>query len=397
MAAMKNKITLESLIEQALRIPKVKVNREEFLKAAFAKEGILVHQIVEEGPIACDYSDIELDDIAEKLILRRTSESSAMSFAAGIPGGLAIAAMIPADTLQFFAMSLRMAQELAYLYGAKDFWACEGEEGALVRYQLICSLGAMFGVEGASAATRLLSSHLAMRAVGGTPKRATTREFWDPIVKRISKELTLRLTTDTASKGVAKLIPVIGGFFSGGMTFLAMRPMGRKLYQVLSTAGFRYNDSAAMKDYLALEDLVEKAEAEAMFEDDDAPEAGASAGVAADGGWGAMPEAAATADKADGKDADNKAGTSINIDFGGDEKDSGAVPIGGAPAENKAADAAPQDAPAPQAAPVQQAAPVPMTMDEVFATIERLAALRDKGAITQEDFDAKKAELLARI
>ena len=42
-------------------------------------------------------------------------------------------------------------------------------------------------------------------------------------------------------------------------------------------------------------------------------------------------------------------------------------------------------------------APAPMTMDEVFATIERLATLRDKGAITQEDFDAKKAELLARI
>ncbi|MBP5490772.1 MAG: bacteriochlorophyll 4-vinyl reductase, partial [Lachnospiraceae bacterium] len=174
------KITLEYLIEQALRIPKVKVDREEFLKAAFAKEGILVRQIVEEGPVACDYSDIELDDMADKLILRRTSESSVMSFAAGIPGGLAIAATIPADTLQFFAMSRRMAQELAYLYGAKDFWACEGEEGTLVRYQLICSLGAMFGVEGASAATRLLSSHLALRAMGGTPQRATTRAFWDP-------------------------------------------------------------------------------------------------------------------------------------------------------------------------------------------------------------------------
>ena len=133
------KISLEYLIEQALKIPKVKVDRAEFLSSAFAKEGILVRQIVEEGPVACDYSDIELDDMAEKLILRRTSESSAMSFAAGIPGGLAIAATIPADTLQFFAMSLRMAQELAYLYGAKDFWACEGEDGTLVRYQLICS------------------------------------------------------------------------------------------------------------------------------------------------------------------------------------------------------------------------------------------------------------------
>ena len=223
MAELKDRITLENLMEQALKIPKVKVDRSAFLSEAFAKEGILVRQIVEEGPVACDYSDIELDAMAEKLILRRTSESSALSFAAGIPGGLAVAATIPADTLQFFAMSLRLAQELAYLYGAKDFWNCDGEEGVFVRYQLICSLGAMFGITGAPAATRLLSSHLALRAVGGTPQRATTRAFWDPIVKRISRELVLRLTTDTASKGVAKLIPVIGGFFSGIFRFFLLR------------------------------------------------------------------------------------------------------------------------------------------------------------------------------
>ena len=420
------KISLEYLIEQALKIPKVKVDRAEFLSSAFAKEGILVRQIVEEGPVACDYSDIELDDMAEKLILRRTSESSAMSFAAGIPGGLAIAATIPADTLQFFAMSLRMAQELAYLYGAKDFWACEGEDGTLVRYQLICSLGAMFGVEGSAAATRLLSSHLALRAVGGTPQRATTRAFWDPIVKRISKELTLRLTTDTASKGVAKLIPVIGGLFSGGMTFFAMRPMGKKLYDVLSTAAFRYSDSYAMKDYLALEDLVAKAEAEAMFEDDNASASDASVSsgeVAPDGGWGPMPGVAGNANdkKTDDKTADNKAasntsaddkdGTPIPISFGDEDSNSGFVPVGGAPAvpadggdsaesaqKDNAKDGAVESKPATQeAAPVAPAAPAPMTMDEVFATIEKLAALRDKGAITQEDFDKKKAELLARI
>ncbi|MBO4651981.1 MAG: SHOCT domain-containing protein [Lachnospiraceae bacterium] len=403
------KISLEYLIEQALRIPKVKVDREEFLKGAFAKEGILVRQIVEEGPVACDYSDIELDDMAEKLILRRTSESSAMSFAAGIPGGLAIAATIPADTLQFFAMSLRMAQELAYLYGAKDFWACEGEDGTLVRYQLICSLGAMFGVEGSSAATRLLSSHLAMRAVGGTPQRATTRAFWDPIVKKISKELTLRLTTDTASKGVAKLIPVIGGFFSGGMTFFAMRPMGKKLYDVLSTAAFRYSDSYAMKDYLALEDLVAKAEAEAMFEDDNAP--AATGDVAADGGWGPMPgttgDASAKSAENAPAPADEKGDTAIPISFGDSDNNAGSVPVGGAPADGKpadgdkkeaAGDAAPAESkPAAQEAAPAPATPAPMTMDEVFATIEKLATLRDKGAITQEDFDAKKAELLARI
>ncbi|MBR6020234.1 MAG: SHOCT domain-containing protein [Lachnospiraceae bacterium] len=396
------KITLEYLIEQALKIPKVKVDREEFLKTTFAKEGILVRQIVEEGPVACDYSDIELDDLAEKLILRRTSESSAMSFAAGIPGGLAIAATIPADTLQFFAMSLRMAQELAYLYGVKDFWTCEGEEGTFVRYLLICSLGAMFGVEGASPATRLLSSHLALRAVGGTPQRATTKEFWEPIIRRISRELTLRLTTDTASKGVAKLIPVIGGFFSGGMTFFAMRPMGQKLYKVLSESAFKYNNSYAMKDYVALEDLCEQEQVDQMFEGQGA--------VAGEDGWGPMQPngAPAATDKAP---ADGN--TSIPIG-GAAADDSASIPIGGAPAADKdaaipvsgAADKAPEakepaaegDAKAEEAPKAEEPkAPAAMTMDEVFATIERLAVLREKGAITQEDFDAKKAELLARI
>ena len=84
---MADKITLEYLIEQAMKIPGVKVDRAEYLSTTFADQGILVPQIVEEGPVASDYSEIELDNLAEKLILRRTSESSAMSFAAGIPGG----------------------------------------------------------------------------------------------------------------------------------------------------------------------------------------------------------------------------------------------------------------------------------------------------------------------
>ena len=404
-------ISLAYLIEQALKIPKVKVNREAFLRDCFANQGILIHQILAEGPVASDFSDIELEDIASKLILRRTSESSAMSFAAGIPGGLAIAATIPADTLQFFAMSLRMTQELAYLFGARDFFACEGEEGVFVRYLLICSLGAMYGIDGAAAATRLLSAHLSLRATGGIPQRATTREFWDIVVKRISRELTLRLTTDTASKGIAKLIPVIGGFFSGGMTFFAMRPMGEKLCSVYSDAAFQYNDSRAMKDYITLEDLAEKDEMLQMEngETDGSWQAnnadGAAAADTGAGDWGALnPEPAADAD----------AGTEIPINFGGNADGNISVNVGGqggkpadkpqggekaAPADAKAdageakADAGESKADAPET----KAAPAPMTMDEVFATIERLATLRDKGAITQEDFDAKKAELLARI
>ncbi|WP_298833588.1 SPFH domain-containing protein [uncultured Piscinibacter sp.] len=48
----------------------------------------------------------------------------------------------------------------------------------------------------------------------------------------------------------------------------------------------------------------------------------------------------------------------------------------------------------PQAA---SAAPVGVKPDEVMATIEKLAELKGKGVLTQEEFDAKKAELLKKL
>lgn len=51
--------------------------------------------------------------------------------------------------------------------------------------------------------------------------------------------------------------------------------------------------------------------------------------------------------------------------------------------------------PAPQPAPVF--IPQQTGNDDVFATLEKLARLRDCGAITVDDFNAKKAELLQRI
>ena len=51
---------------------------------------------------------------------------------------------------------------------------------------------------------------------------------------------------------------------------------------------------------------------------------------------------------------------------------------------------------AAQAAPAA-AAPVGVRPDEVMATLEKLADLKAKGILTQEEFDAKKAELLKKL
>ncbi|HEX6704997.1 MAG TPA: SPFH domain-containing protein [Albitalea sp.] len=45
----------------------------------------------------------------------------------------------------------------------------------------------------------------------------------------------------------------------------------------------------------------------------------------------------------------------------------------------------------------EAAAPVGVKPDEVMATIEKLADLKSKGILTQEEFDAKKAELLKKL
>ena len=64
--------------------------------------------------------------------------------------------------------------------------------------------------------------------------------------------------------------------------------------------------------------------------------------------------------------------------------------------DKKMSDAAPVTTPAPAAAPVAATAPPAPVIDDA-ARLTQLAALRDSGAITPEDYEAKKAEILARM
>ena len=72
----------------------------------------------------------------------------------------------------------------------------------------------------------------------------------------------------------------------------------------------------------------------------------------------------------------------------------GAVVAPVAPPEPLAGVSRPMAPPEPSPAP---AAPVTSSADDLFDKIERLAALRAKGILTEEEFAAKKAELLARL
>ena len=134
---VEKELALETIITTAIQIPGVKVNRDKFLAEMFVTENVAIQDVLDLGPIAAGILQERITELSNKLILKRTSQSSAASFVAGIPGGLAMAATIPADVMQFFGMALRLAQELSYLYGAQDLWQGGQVDDEKVKNQLL--------------------------------------------------------------------------------------------------------------------------------------------------------------------------------------------------------------------------------------------------------------------
>lgn len=333
---------IENVISGAIQIPGVKVDRRKFLSEWFAKEDVNLNDVVEYGPIAADCSPEMLSRLAGKLILDRTSKSSMASFVAGIPGGIAMAATIPADLLQFFGMSLRVAQELSYLYGAGDLWKDGTVDSEKVNSQLIMYCGVMFGVSIAISGVRFLSSQLAKQTLKKLPQKALTKTFWYPIVKQVGKAIGIKVTKNTVAKGISKAVPIVGGVISGGLNFASMLPMGKRLAETLHEANFDYTEEEAVADY---EVLVETGNAIDVENENIAEQ-----------------------------DENKK---SINF------KDIGKHVSGFVGKLKKNIE--------------PKKTSNGLNEDDIFAKIEKLTKLKDIGAISEDEFETKKAELLAKI
>ncbi len=242
MAEEKKSFDLTTVISTAIQVPGVKVTRETFLREQFKDyDADTVSRIVELGPVNAGCSRSEVKKKAQRIIKERTALSTGASFVAGIPGGLAMAATIPADMIQFYGVALRTAQELVYLYGEEDMW-CEGApDPDKVTNQLILYCGVMLGATGAAQTVRVVSSALAKQALKKLPQQALTKTFYYPVIKSILKFFGVQITKSTFAKGVSKVIPVVGGVVSGGITLASMLPMGNRLLDSLDKAHYDYD------------------------------------------------------------------------------------------------------------------------------------------------------------
>lgn len=251
-------LVLEDVIATSVQIPGVKVNRNGFLSEQFASSQIDMQKILDLGPIEAGISQEEITNAANKLIIKRTSQSSIASFVTGIPGGLAMAATIPADVMQFFGMALRLAQELSYLYGGEDLWTDGKIDDEKVKSQLIMYCGVMFGVSGAVSGVRVLTTQIAKTTIKKLPQKALTKTFWYPILKQIGKAVGLKVTKSGLAKGLSKAVPLVGGVISGGLNFASMLPMANRLNEALNKAAFDYSEQDLLADIETIENISEE-------------------------------------------------------------------------------------------------------------------------------------------
>lgn len=260
-ASNEKSVDLTSVITTALKIPGVKVSRETFLREQFKDlSPDVIALIVKNGPVDAGCSREDLSKKATRIVKERAALSTGVSFLAGMPGGWAMAATIPADLLQFYGVALRMAQELVYLYGESDMW-CDGTPDADKVYkQLILYCGVMLGASGAAQTARVMSSALAKQAVKKLPQKALTKTFYYPVIKSIMRFFGVSVTKSTFAKGVAKVLPVIGGVVSGGITLASMVPMGNRLITTLDKAHFDYTETDLDADIRIISDVCENEE-----------------------------------------------------------------------------------------------------------------------------------------
>lgn len=235
---MDQQLSLTSVVESASKLPLVHINREEFLTKNLGKlcTPTQLQKAITDGTLHADIPIAILDSLANAVINAETIKVTTISAAAGIPGGLAMAATIPADLAQFYGFVIRVAQELAYIYGWGEIFTETSELDVDTESQLIIFIGVMSGVGAANTAVAKLFGETAMRAVAKkVAAKALTKTWYYPIVKKVAIMLGQRMVKTTFAEGVSKAVPILGGAISGGLTLATFKPMAHRLKKHLST------------------------------------------------------------------------------------------------------------------------------------------------------------------
>ena len=219
-------------LKKVVRFPGVRINRDEFLRQELTKlraSEEVIERALATSPALAGVPLLALDTLADETITYETNKSAALSFAAGLPGGFAMLGTIPADLMQYYAHALRIMQKLAYLYGWRDLLADVDDDDEMLGVLAVC-FGVMLGVGGAAQSLTAFARIAAKTAYQKhVTKRALMSITWYPVVKYSLRVIGINITKSSFTKGASKIVPVIGGFVSSGLTFMALQTQSARL------------------------------------------------------------------------------------------------------------------------------------------------------------------------
>ncbi|MCI7243625.1 MAG: hypothetical protein MR549_07195 [Lachnobacterium sp.] len=225
------------IILLALKVPGVKIDRAKFLQKELFKNHPqdVIDRAIETTPAQAGIASEEVDKIADEVIKFERNAVSGISVALGMPGGVAMAATIPADIAQYYGYMIRAAQKLLYLYGFPELDT--SDEAIALDTETINSLtvclGVMYGVANANNAIKAMAKALAGGVEKQLMKKALTKGAIYPIVRTVGKWFGVRMTKEIFAGFFKKAIPVVGGVVGGGITYASFKPCCYRLKDVL--------------------------------------------------------------------------------------------------------------------------------------------------------------------
>ena len=249
-------IDIEDIIIKGLKTPGIKINRTEFLRKEFFKNHPkeVIDDIIRYNPVHAHISREEIDKIADEVIKYERNCVSGISTALGMPGGVAMAATIPADIIQYYGYMLRATQKLLYLYGFPEIDTSEkGQkfDSETINVLTIC-MGVMYGVAGANNALKAMAKALAIGVEKKLLRAALTKGSIYPIVKSVASWFGKRMTKQIFTGFFKNSIPVVGGVIGGGITFLSFKPCCDQLKHSLQDTMLSNPDHVSGKE----EDII---------------------------------------------------------------------------------------------------------------------------------------------
>lgn len=224
-------------LAKVVRVPGVCINREEFLRQELRKLHMgddAIARAIDSNPLLAGVALPQIDRLADEAISYETNKSAAISFVAGIPGGFAMLGTIPADLMQYYVHALRIMQKLAYLYGWSELIPDDRDADDDTIGVLAVFFGVMLGVGGAAQSLTAFARVAAKTAYQNhATKRALMSITWYPVVKHSLRLIGINISKNSVAKGISKLVPIIGGFVSSGLTFMALQSQSTLLKEHL--------------------------------------------------------------------------------------------------------------------------------------------------------------------